>query len=116
MPFEFAGDSDNLGGLAVQSIMHSANSNEGYARGPERGLLRAVLFDGLLAYVKFAHLGSSQYREAHAWVHDQSSDYVFAFGNVCEALGLNPSRIRTRLLKLVAAGQAQGNKRMRRAA
>ncbi|MCB0333464.1 MAG: hypothetical protein KDD55_08180 [Bdellovibrionales bacterium] len=72
---------------------------EGYARGPERALLSALLFDGIQAYMNYATCDDTtpsrdQYREAYLWVHTTGCEYVFSFENVCEALGIHPEYLR----------------------
>lgn len=71
---------------------------EGYARGPERALLSALLFDGIQSYMSYACAQSEEHREryveAYNWVHRQGTDYVFSFEAVCEALGVNPEYLR----------------------
>ena len=70
----------------------------GYAIGPERSLLSALLFDGVQAYIMYASspgIGSSvRYREAYTWVNTRGSDYVFSFDSCCEALGIDADYLR----------------------
>ena len=70
----------------------------GYARGPERTLLAALLFDGVQGFIAYAVAGSAaekaQHAEAHRWVMDLSSDGVFSFVGVCEALGISSEYLR----------------------
>ena len=72
--------------------------NKGYAQGPERALISALLFDGIQAYIHYALSGSpkerSRYAEAFNWVMDTGIEYAFSFNNVCDALGLNPDYLR----------------------
>jgi hypothetical protein len=95
-------DSDSLaGGLPVRSSLmvdEQCGFERGYARGPERSLLEALLFDGIQGCLGYV-LASSQkakkrYLEAYRWVFENTEDYVFSFENVCEALGFNPEYIR----------------------
>ncbi|MCB0330110.1 MAG: hypothetical protein KDD70_10610 [Bdellovibrionales bacterium] len=73
-------------------------SERGYARGPERVLLSAILFDGIQAYMNFATAESEgqrqKYIEAYRWVHRESDDYVFSFDNVCDGLGVDSDYLR----------------------
>ena len=68
----------------------------------ERRLLLAVLEDGIRTLLKHAHATSGRAarlrREALDWL--VVSDYadVFAFERVCEALAIEPGRLRTRVL------------------
>jgi hypothetical protein len=70
----------------------------GYARGPERSLLSALLFDAVQGYVNYTCSDRAgvrnRYREAYEWVQRRGSDYVFAFDSVCEALGIDPNFLR----------------------
>ncbi|RMG42094.1 MAG: hypothetical protein D6719_07275 [Candidatus Dadabacteria bacterium] len=70
----------------------------GYARGPERALMSALLFDGIQSYMSFVIADNSseksKYREAYNWVHRKGTDYVFSFDSVCEALGVDPDYLR----------------------
>jgi hypothetical protein len=79
---------------------------KGYAHGPERALMLAMLFDAVQAYICYSQLAPckktrSQYREAFNWVHDKSKDYIFSFNNICDALGINPNYLRLGLLNLM---------------
>jgi len=73
-------------------------SERGYARGPERALLSALLFDGIQSYMSYACAHSSackeRYREAYSWVHSPGTEYVFSFESVCDALGIEPEYLR----------------------
>ena len=91
--------------------------NHGYAHGPERSLMMAMLFDAVQGYICYSQLpqkkrARSIYREAFNWVHDNSRDYVFSFNNVCEALGINPPYLRLGLLNIANSGKE--HKRARR--
>jgi hypothetical protein len=85
-------------GFATAIVDEILDGGEGYARGPERSLLSALLFDGIQAYVNYLLAGTSKekarYAEAHQWVMDRSTDYAFAFNSVCDALGINPEYLR----------------------
>lgn len=78
--------------------MEHLDAEGGYASGPERELLTAVLFDGVQSYMNYFLADSKEvknkYHEAYNWVHSQESGYVFSFCNVCEALGVNPDYLR----------------------
>ena len=78
------------------------DSGKGYADGPERGLLSALLFDGIQGYISWclASKGKerSRFSEAYNWVTNSNDEYVFSFENVCEALGVNPEYLRLGLL------------------
>jgi hypothetical protein len=74
----------------------------GYAQGPERALLSALLFDGLQSFIAYALATTPKERTKHAeafnWVMKSSHDYAFSFENVCEALGIQPEWLRIGLL------------------
>lgn len=75
---------------------------QGYASGPERGLMSALLFDGIQAYMSYACASDpatqERYREAHAWVTRREKEYVFSFDSVCESLGLDADYVRLGLI------------------
>ena len=81
----------------------------GYAAGPERDLLSALLFDGVQSYLSYALsdslLAKDKYKEAYAWVHSKDSEYIFSFINVCEALGLDPDSLRLGILNFIHSNQ-----------
>ena len=80
----------------------------GYARGPERSLMSALLFDGVMGYMSYC-VGSGakgRYIEAFTWVNTKDSEYVFSFENVCEGLGIDPSSLRLGLIN--AANSKKG--------
>lgn len=71
----------------------------GYAKGPVRGLMAAILFDGVQTYMNYVHeieqgRDGKKFKEAHNWVHDRESSYIFSFNNVCEGLGVEPDWLR----------------------
>jgi hypothetical protein len=81
------------------SLVEDLLDNEGgYARGPERALIAALLFDGVQAYMNYGCTEEgrkrSRFREAFLWVHTKGSEYVFSFDNVCEALGIDAEFLR----------------------
>ncbi len=66
-------------------------------------LMSAVLADAVDCFCQqrggnFAER-SKLHREAAAWIFSDDSSWPFSFVNVCDALGINPSRLRQRLLK-----------------
>jgi hypothetical protein len=100
------GDSDVTNGFdlgfATSVIENISDSKAGYADGPERALLSALLFDGVQACVSYFIAKSDQerarYREAYSWVMTSETDYAFSFVSVCEALGLNAEYLRLGLI------------------
>lgn len=78
----------------------------GYATGPERRLMAAVLYDGIQNFLTYFSArgaeGRRKFKEAHAWLHTAAGgDYVFSFPNVCECLGINPDYLRLGIINLV---------------
>ncbi|MEZ4753193.1 MAG: hypothetical protein R3A13_02655 [Bdellovibrionota bacterium] len=78
------------------------DSEKGYAKGPERALLSALLFDGIQAYMMYLmspdEFTQSKYKEAYHWVNTKGDEYIFSFENSCEALGINPEYLRFGLI------------------
>lgn len=68
----------------------------------ERRLLLAVLEDGVRTFLKYAGAtqgrGLNLRREAFVWLTGDRTD-VFAFENICEALGIDADRLRNRVLR-----------------
>lgn len=85
-------------GFATSVIEELCDNHQGYAEGPERALLSALLFDGVQSFISYILAPStderSKYREAFQWVMNQNTDYAFSFTCVCEALGINPEYLR----------------------
>jgi hypothetical protein len=86
----------------------------GYAQGPERALLSALLFDGIQSFIAYALASTAKERGKHAeafnWIMAKSQDYAFSFENVCEALGLNAEWLRIGLLNASNSLLAQVSK------
>src|SRR3990167_1685273 len=63
----------------------------------ERDLLLAVLEDGIACFQGYfskpSRTNEKLLLEAEGWI-SSNDDEVFSFNNVCETLGLNPSRLR----------------------
>ena len=81
----------------------------------ERRLLLAVLEDGIRTFLKNAHAthgrAGNLKREALTWLRSDQRDDVFDFENICETLGIDAGRLRTRVLTeagLPATLQAAG--------
>ena len=68
----------------------------------ERRLLLAVLEDGIRTFLKYAQArhgrGLNLQREAFAWLTTTDRREVFSFENICETLGIDPGRLRDRVL------------------
>jgi hypothetical protein len=83
---------------AVSVTDDIVESSRGYARGPERALLGALLFDGIQAYIAYAVAltpsEKARYVEAFNWVMDVTAEEPFSFNGVCEALGISQEYVR----------------------
>ena len=75
----------------------------------ERRLLLAVLEDGIRTLLKHARAthgrGFNLRREALTWLTTDDRGDVFAFENICETLGVDATRLRSRVL-LESTGDA----------
>ncbi len=91
--------------------------NGGYAKGPVRSLMSALLFDGVQACLHYVMHDSKAERdksqEAYQWVMRKGNEYIFSFDNVCEALGLDPEYVRLGVINSCSAYQGEW-KRARR--
>ena len=89
-------------GLSTSVLEEIVDNGAGYASGPERGLLSALLFDGVQSFISYMLASTPQertrYVEAHNWVMEKSSEYAFSFVAVCEGLGINPEYLRLGLI------------------
>jgi hypothetical protein len=76
--------------------------------GGERRLLLAVLEDGIRTLLK--HAGATHgrafnlRREALTWITAVDQQDVFAFENICDALGIDATRLRQRVLAASGRG------------
>ena len=102
-------------GTAIIDFVY--DTERGYARGPERALLSALLFDGIQSYMNYALAATdsakNKYMEAYSWVLSTNEDYVFSFNNVCNALGIDAQYFRLGLLNAYNS-QGTGWKKARR--
>lgn len=89
-------------GFAHTVINDILGNSDGYADGPERALLSALLFDGVQSCISYfiatTTEAKAQFKEAYNWVMQDDNDYAFSFMCVCEALGINPEYLRLGLL------------------
>ena len=110
---EFGVPSDKV--AVVDELAQS--SDGGFAKGPERTLMAAVLFDGLQAYMSYicakGRDARTRHREAFNWVNSKDDQYVFSFESVCEGLGINPQFLRMGLSN-ACVSQVVERKRSRR--
>ncbi len=69
---------------------------------PERRLVIAILEDAVDCYTKhaFARDKRSQqlFQDAEEWILDEDRTWPFAFGNVCDYVGIEPEYLRRGLL------------------
>lgn len=100
---EFGSEGSVSAGSLVDELLESEG---GFARGPERALLSALLFDGVQNYMNYCCAPSAaereKYSEAYSWVNRQRHEYVFSFDSVCEALGIDPNFLRLGLIHAAA--------------
>lgn len=90
------GEADGSGLLPSQ---YQAPNRRSWLGEAERALLSAVLQDAIRCYLKCTRdrrtrRAHALYSEVDAWIFSPSRQGLFAFVNLCEALGLNPSFVR----------------------
>jgi hypothetical protein len=106
---------ESMGGAILGE--HLVEPEGGYARGPERALLSAVLFDGIQSFMNYAFASTksakSKYQEAYNWVMKSGNDYIFSFDNVCEALGVNSEFFRLGLINVYNSNRTEWKKKRR---
>jgi hypothetical protein len=70
---------------------------------PEKRLMLAVLEDAIACFQKYALArdgkGREIFRDAEEWISAEENEWLFAFDNVCEALGFNPAYVRAGLVR-----------------
>jgi hypothetical protein len=78
-------------------------SEEGQQRTPERALCLAVLEDAVACYAGKLKAPRENprilRRQAEFWLSCEDWDSPFSFNNVCEALALDPTALRERILQ-----------------
>lgn len=91
-------------GRSTELVAEIEVGNLGFAQGPERQLMSALLFDGVQNFMAYATAGTgrvrSRHKEAYLWVLSGNTDYVFSFCYCCEALGIDPDSLRLGLINL----------------
>ena len=69
---------------------------------PEMRLVLALFEDALRSIARHPTARNRrehrEYLDARAWVQDNDREWPFAFANVCDLLGLEPSAVRQRVL------------------
>lgn len=86
-------------GSDILPIQYNELFRRGTSSEAERRLLFALLEDGIRCYLRYrdAERNSPQrleFLEASNWINSDDDDGPFAFVNVCEALGIDPSHLR----------------------
>lgn len=101
-------NAESHGNIEVGTVIAEEviTNDKGYARGPVRSLMSALLFDAVQAYICYVLLDphkqvKSRYKEAFNWVHTNGNDYVFSFESVCDALGVDADFLRLGLINVV---------------
>lgn len=83
---------------------------------PEQRLALAVLEDAVAVFQTNAAIkherGRRLYTEAAAWLASDDSDWLFSFINVCDAVRLDPRRIRSGLRAWLVRQQRAGETRL----
>ena len=82
-------------------------TRDGGVGGPERALMRALLQDAVLCLVGEAAPAKERARladDARYWVRSRSREWVFAFANVCDVLGIDADSARRKLLEMADGG------------
>jgi hypothetical protein len=74
---------------------------------PERKLMLAILEDAVWTYFRYFGLRNPLFFEVDEWFRERGSDRLYSFENICEFLGLSPSRIREALLKHTTKDEAR---------
>src|SRR5262249_44993369 len=64
---------------------------------PEKRLPLAVLDNAVRSYRTLVFTGGRRFAEVENWLFNDESDDPFSFRNICDVLGLSPSRIRSSL-------------------
>jgi hypothetical protein len=86
-------------GSDILPVQYTDLFRRGSSSDAERRLLFALLEDGIRCYLRYrdAERNSPQrleFLEASNWINSEDDDGPFAFVNVCESLGIDPSRLR----------------------
>ncbi|RIL09614.1 MAG: hypothetical protein DCC75_06110, partial [Proteobacteria bacterium] len=73
---------------AQYKVDDGAGHLAGTARGPERALMSALLYDGVITCMNYAgvnsRIGRKKFQEAFTWISTQGGEYIFSFDNICE--------------------------------
>ena len=89
---------NNMSNTGLALVEETGEPDRGVAKGPERALMSALLFDGVVACLNYAGAQSRnarrRFQEAFSWINTPGDEYIFSFDNVCQCLGLNPEALR----------------------
>ena len=70
---------------------------------PEHKLMAAVLEEALIDYQRCSNAHDNKeterFAEAHAWILETETEWIFSFVNCCEVLGIAPDYLRQGLLR-----------------
>jgi hypothetical protein len=81
---------------------YAALREKGVVEGEKR-LMAAVLADAVECYMKQCgatdHRGMQLFRDAEEWLFGSGSRWLYAYGNICDVLGLEPEYVRQGLLQ-----------------
>jgi len=61
---------------------------------PEKRLLLAVLDNAVRTYRTLIFTGGRRFAEVEGWIFSDDAEDTFSFRNICDVLGISPSRIR----------------------
>lgn len=114
---ELAGVLDGSLSADVLAVDESGGNEQGCVRGPERALMSALLFDGVIACMNYAGArgksSRSKFNEAFSWIKTRNDEYIFSFDNVCQCLGLDPNFLRKGVIQNCAHRDEQSKKSRR---
>lgn len=103
----------------IDPVIHFDRLNE---RNPEKALRIAVLEDVIVTFRRVAqgmgpsrHYDNQKLKDSIAWVTADDYAWPYSFVNLCEALSLSPSAVRTALFRLLHDPKEQRIRRYRRA-
>jgi hypothetical protein len=107
----------DFGGHGTLVVEELLDGGKGYASGPERGLMSAILFDGVQSFMSYVCATEpsvkERYKEAYSWITRREKEYVFSFESVCESLGLDAEYLRLGLIN-AANSKVESWRRARR--
>lgn len=108
-----AGGSHRFGTVLLDEFLQGEG---GHVTGPERALMSALLFDGVITCMNYAGCdgkgAQSRFREAYSWIMRKGAEYIFSFENVCDCLGIDPNALRFGLIN--AVNSRRGNQKKSR--